>query len=78
MGAIYEYEKNNYWRVNLRIPLQHKESLQAAAGGADMSVNQFIVSAALEKIGAVYTPKDLIAEKKREKKEREKQAGAGP
>ena len=73
-NPIYEYEKAHYWRVNLRVPIKHRESLEQAARDAGMSVNQYIVSAALDTIGAEYVPQDLIGRLKREKAARDSSA----
>lgn len=65
--AIYKYEKENYYKVSARFPIVYKEKISAAAAAAGISVNNFIVSAALEKIGETYTPENLIERKKAEK-----------
>ena len=68
--AVTRYEKENYYKITARFPIRYKERLTQAAHAADMSVNNFMVSAALEKIGETYDPDDLIARKKATKQAR--------
>lgn len=40
--SINEYQKKNYYRVNVAIPAEHKEAIQAAAAARGVSVSRMV------------------------------------
>ena len=48
--ATYNYEKKNYFKTLVRFPADTEDAIRAAAGD---SLNGFIVSAVLEKVGMI-------------------------
>ena len=55
--VINEYNKENYFKVALRIPKEHRDALQALAKEHDISVNKLIIKA-IEKQYGISLKKD--------------------
>ena len=55
--AINEYNKENYFKVALRIPKVHRDVLQDLAEEYDTSVNKLIINA-IEKTYGISLKKD--------------------
>lgn len=55
--AINEYNKENYFKVALRIPKEHRDALQELADAHDISINKLIINA-IEKTYGINLKKD--------------------
>ena len=56
--AINEYNKENYFKVALRIPKENKQMLQDLADAHDVSVNKLIIQAIEKTYGIDLSKKD--------------------
>ena len=56
--VINEYNKENYFKVALRIPKENKQMLQDLADIYDMSINKLIIKAIEKTYGIDLSKKD--------------------
>lgn len=56
--VINEYNRENYFKVALRIPKENKQMLQDLADAHDMSVNKLILNAIKKAYGVDLSKKD--------------------
>lgn len=62
MKAVDKYVKENYDRLNIKIPKGQKATVEAAAQAAGESVNQYTQKALLNRMGLEEWPEKTIDE----------------
>ena len=54
--AAADYRKNNYYRVNINIPLAKKDAIKAAAEAVGESMNVYILKAIEQRMDTMLLP----------------------